>query len=91
MSAAMVMPRYKCHKEVWALAIQMVMIDHAIDGDISAVWLVPVDKRYDKFEVSVDWYKKHDLSVGGYYVVYSDGYRSWSPAKAFEEGYTLLD
>lgn len=24
----------------------------------------------------------------GYYVRYEDGYESWSPAKAFEEGYT---
>jgi len=28
--------------------------------------------------------------VGDYYVCYEDGYESWSPAKAFEEGYTRL-
>ena len=28
--------------------------------------------------------------VGGYYVRYADGYESWSPAKAFEEGYTQV-
>lgn len=28
--------------------------------------------------------------VGGYYVVYEDGYESWSPAEAFEKGYTLI-
>ena len=28
---------------------------------------------------------------GGYYVRYPDGYESWSPAEAFEEGYTLVD
>lgn len=27
---------------------------------------------------------------GDYFVEYDDGYQSWSPAKAFEEGYTLL-
>lgn len=27
---------------------------------------------------------------GGYYVCYSDGYESWSPAKAFEEGYSRM-
>lgn len=26
--------------------------------------------------------------VGDYVVIYADGYKSWSPAKAFEEGYT---
>ena len=32
---------------------------------------------------------KHE--AGGYYVRYPDGYESWSPAEAFEEGYTLVD
>lgn len=27
----------------------------------------------------------------GYYVLYADGYESWSPSEAFESGYTLLD
>lgn len=26
----------------------------------------------------------------GYFVLYADGYQSWSPSKAFEEGYDLL-
>ena len=30
---------------------------------------------------------KHSPQVGGYYVVYKDGYKSYSPAQAFEEGY----
>lgn len=28
---------------------------------------------------------------GDYIVIYEDGYKSWSPAKAFEEGYTKQD
>ncbi|MFA4826592.1 MAG: hypothetical protein WC593_15695 [Methanoregula sp.] len=28
--------------------------------------------------------------VGGYYVLYVDGFESWSPAKAFKEGYTRI-
>ena len=28
--------------------------------------------------------------VGGFYVLYADGYESWSPAAAFKDGYTLL-
>lgn len=28
--------------------------------------------------------------VGGYYVRYEDVFESWSPAKAFEEGYTRI-
>lgn len=29
--------------------------------------------------------------VGGYLVRYEDGFESWSPAKAFEEGYTKVE
>ena len=28
--------------------------------------------------------------VGGYYVRYNDNFESWSPAEAFEKGYTRL-
>ena len=27
----------------------------------------------------------------GYYVVYEDGYESWSPTKAFEDGHTRCE
>ena len=37
-----------------------------------------------------EWLNKHTPEVGGYYVVYADGYRSFSPAKAFEGGYTKV-
>lgn len=29
--------------------------------------------------------------VGGYYVLYEDGFESWSPAKPFEDGYTRVN
>ena len=37
-----------------------------------------------------DVVEKHNPEAGGYYVVYEDGYKSFSPAKAFEEGYTRI-
>ena len=55
--------------------------------------VTPVDARYAPFPVTADWVSKRyhgsddDL---GYFVVYEDGYLSWSPTKAFEEGYTAL-
>jgi hypothetical protein len=33
---------------------------------------------------------KHNPQVGGYYVMYKDGYQSWSPASEFEDGYTRI-
>jgi hypothetical protein len=47
----------------------------------------------DKIEVGPN--RVHDMEdaeiVGGYVVVYTDGYISWSPADAFEGGYTLVE
>lgn len=44
--------------------------------------------------VTIKWYQEKAIGhMGywpGYYVVYTDGYVSWSPAKAFEEGYTKV-
>lgn len=85
MSVAMEMPRYECHKIVHALKIGS--IAHAPDGVIT---IEPSDMRYSRFEISREWYDKHRPDVGGYYVVYADDYKSYSPAKAFEEGYTLI-
>lgn len=41
-------------------------------------------------KVSVGYLSKHQPSVGGYFVLYEDGYASWSPADVFEAGYTEI-
>ena len=41
--------------------------------------------------VSPEYVAKHVPVVGGYYVRYDDGYESFSPAAAFEAGYTLVE
>lgn len=51
--------------------------------------LVPEDERLGEIIVNHAYVRKHNPQVGGYYVVYADGYESFSPAQAFEEGYTL--
>lgn len=80
------MPRYKCYKEVWALKIKEVQLE---TGE-GTPRLVFENSRYASIEVDADYVKKHDPQPGGYYVVYVDGYKSFSPAQAFEEGYTLI-
>ena len=47
----------------------------------------------DRHSVVVDdsYIMKHSPRLGGYYVIYQDGYESWSPAEAFENGYTLVE
>lgn len=79
------MPRYRCHKEVWALKIDT--IDPTVDG---GAIITPVEPGVAPFTVDRAYVDKHKPQPGGYYVVYTDGYKSWSPAKAFEEGYTLI-
>lgn len=86
------MPRYKCHKEVWALKIAAIVRDGEGDDretDGSAM-ITPENGRYAAFKVDADYMRKHKPQVGGYYVVYADGYKSFSPAEAFEDGYTLV-
>lgn len=87
--AAAEMPRYKCHKEVWALKIKEIRRVPSGNATITHT-IVPADEGYAPFEVSLDYIDKHNPQAGGYYVVYGDGYVSFSPGKAFEEGYRLI-
>lgn len=111
------MPRYLCHKQVWALKIadiqpaptqrkptieeleailkkeESTKLDILPSGEIRAIsgaTIVPSDAGFAPFQVSGEYMKKHTPEVGGYYVVYADGYKSYSPAKAFEDGYTRV-
>jgi hypothetical protein len=86
--ASMEMPRYQCHKQVWALKIKAVR--WLGDVDSSRAELEFEDERYAPREVSSEYVRKHRPAVGGYMVVYDDGYESWSPADTFESGYTLI-
>lgn len=83
MTAQREMPQYQSHKKVWALKIKRVELRPA-NGHI----IHPEDEGYAPFEVSDEYIQKHNPQAGGYYVVYKDGYQSWSPAEAFESGYT---
>lgn len=89
------MPRYRCHKEVWALKIAKLELDITLAAaedreTTGGSWITPADAGYAKFHVSALYVAKHNPQEGGYYVVYEDGYKSFSPAAAFESGYTKL-
>jgi hypothetical protein len=78
-------PQYQSHKTVSAAKISAV--DHGADGSIT----VHLEGGFDNVVISHhDKKHKPEPVVGGYLVVYSDGYTSFSPAKAFDEGYTLV-
>lgn len=81
------MPKYRSHKVVHALKIAGVEVHE----DRSAT-IAPQDQSYAQLKTRKGWADRfegdeHDL---GYYVVYPDGFTSWSPTEAFEKGYSLL-
>ncbi len=85
MSAFAEMPRYRCHKVVHALKIASCGYN-----DHGRYVITPADDGFAPFEVDQEWAVKHNPQPGGYFVVYEDGYRSFSPAAAFESGYAAL-
>lgn len=77
------MERYISHKQVEAFKITVIH-QPSTDGTVRLLGqsdIEVVDQKY---------MDKHNPQTGGYYVRYADGYESWSPAAAFEEGYTLV-
>lgn len=88
------MPLYQCHKKVWALKIKRIEV--GLDEEtneptpVSCSLIFEEKERFEPIEVGVEYLAKHNPKPGGYYVVYEDGYNSFSPAKAFEEGYTPI-
>lgn len=89
------MPRYTSHKEVQALKIAAIEFDvdkaraEGRETDATAI-ITPAEPGYAPFKVSAIYVHKHAPRAGGYYVVYRDGYQSFSPSEAFEEGYTRI-
>jgi hypothetical protein len=78
---------------VWALKIANIVRDgfgEHRETDGSAM-LHPAEEGFAPFKVSADYIRKHNPQVGGYYIAYTDGYRSYSPAEAFEAGYTRIE
>lgn len=83
--------RWQSHKCVWADKIERI-IDRYDDPRRPAsesrwVWELRGGTR---IVVDPALIARGTPVVGDYYVRYDDGYESWSPKKAFEEGYTLV-
>lgn len=82
------LPKWQCHKVVAAARIGAVRFEPPMDfGQV----FVETDGTAMGLAMDEAWMRKHNPQPGGYFVVYQDGYISYSPAEAFEEGYTRLD
>ncbi len=94
----MLLPSYSCHKVVKAAKITGADA-FPEGGAVLYLDLHAPDGSQVETKVTAEWLVKHapdgvpaytpGTLVGGYFVAYPDGYTSWSPAKAFEEGYSL--
>lgn len=90
------LPKYKCTKEVWALKIKDINKHEFLKDPKTGnrpdnyYTIVPENNRYMPFNVDENYWNKHQPKTGGYYVQYKDGYKSFSPSDAFEDGYVLL-
>lgn len=90
------LPKYKCHKEVYAIKITAIELDSDLaqkeNRETDGGALIQHDyERVQPIKVDHAYMSKHKPTVGGYYVVYEDGYKSFSPAEAFEGGYTKIE
>lgn len=78
------LPEYVSHKVVRAAKI------FAAERDADGCWTLATGRDFGPFKLDADQsarckFTEDDL---GYLVVYADGYVSWSPTKAFIEGYS---
>lgn len=77
------LPAFKSHKIVWAARV----ITEG-DNDGMPTWIL---EGGGVVQVSTDLAGRGGADPRlGYFVRYEDGYESWSPAAAFEDGYTRL-
>lgn len=82
------LPVWKCHKVVRAARIEQISTTTGPDAvrtlhlkGTNETWAAHVDNKI---------WSRFVPALGDYLVAYEDGYVSFSPAKAFEEGYTLV-
>jgi len=85
---AVEMPRYVSHKKVWALEIEDVSDrgEQSEDRQLSFR-----DLGYGPIVAPGEMFARYVPVAGDFYVVYADGYKSFSPRQAFLEGYTRED
>ena len=82
------MPQYHCHKKVRALQIDR--IETGAERIIDGFTVFFVDPAYPPKAIRAAVFARGLPQHGDYMVKYDDGYWSWSPRKAFEEGYTRI-
>jgi hypothetical protein len=81
--------QWRSHKIVRAGKVMAQQVEDTGEG-IAILTVEDVNGAPCKVEVPDNFFARGAPSPGDYVVIYDDGYKSWSPAKAFEEGYTRI-
>lgn len=83
-------PQFRSHKVVGALKIESVeIVGTDTTTDENPIALIGFGGKWDPVKMNLRG--KPTPEAGWYFVMYPDGYISFSPGKAFEEGYTALE
>ena len=88
------LPQWRCHKVVGAFKIREITTSphdgkYLVYPEHSQAATVPVvEVAREVFRARVRFPQEY---IGGFLVQYNDGYLSWSPSKAFEDGYTRIE
>ena len=92
MTSSAKLPRWQSHKVVEAdKIVEVSSREPSQSNGARIVWLLACGVRIHASDTLLNRVPKGLPSLGGYYVRYEDGFESWSPARAFEEGYTRLE
>lgn len=85
------MKEYKSHKTVKAAKILEIAGPLMEPMRMQHAYYLRLDGCEEPAQITAEFMGRHGPEVGGYFVEYADGYQSYSPAKAFEEGYRAVD
>lgn len=77
-------PEYESHKVVRAAKIVAIQTQ---DGDVTNLVVEPTEGAEHEYFMPTERVMAMRAKVGDRAMLYPDGFRSVSPAKAFEEGY----
>jgi hypothetical protein len=84
-----ILARFRCHKIVAAGEIRGLI--NGDNGKVEALMVQTADGTNSEVCPGDGFFARKTPALGDYYVVYDDGYASWSPASAFEDGYTKIE
>ncbi len=93
------LPLYRSHKQVWAAQIvtatQLPLAPGNEHIDVKPLpqfsLILSVDGKEIEHTSVPGFCARGVPSQGDYFVLYPDGYESWSPKAAFEEGYQRVE